>query len=667
MKYCTKCGTQMPDDSKFCTKCGSKLNGEPVESPVKSKKPMLVGVGAVLVVAMVALVIVLSKGKGTGNPDIAASPIGKSEELADDSTDKDEQSEDLAGDVEAPADDTAEAEDDTDTVSPEAFEAYKDYARTNYGDMSFFKYSMIYLDSDDIPECVVWCGSSENVDCNVCVMSYKDGEVQAYQTEGNYYRVDFSYYEKSEVFCATKINATGGNSYFQEIVRLKDSFEKIGSTGMWTEDAGTSYNIQINGEDVSDEREIMEYINNFGCSTDITESDTFDSLDSAYASIGGAVGEKTKVSICSTSEVSNSDLEETIRLLLRAQVNECAKSPVVSDAEASHPSHLYNYCSAVMVGDYKYDYFGGLKSTHSLIKNTISFVEDATYSIDVDCEYSSIFDSDVYRFSTSNREELIGVFHVTISCTNPHSTKGTWSNDKYYLVSFDVFNGKYMVSGIAESKENEFHGVCTITDADILDKINKLVDKSSPEYIAYKAYEEYIRQKTQDGRYYVGDGVFAFVDDDEFPEYVLSTGRFFEGSKAIFHRGTILSYQSDGGVRELSMGLFMPKDTLQDGIMVDKARSGRIFAEMTSSKRSGSLVDRESIYRLFSMPDSLDEHEMDYKEVTYGVNGAGVGVFFDEDGVGTNLSGFQECYFRSLPCAFWDLVKNNYDVEFVTE
>lgn len=88
MKYCTKCGTQMPDESKFCTKCGSRLSREPVESPAKSKKPMLVGVCAVLVVAVVALVIVLSKGKGSGNPDIAASSSNVSTEKESGGTEK---------------------------------------------------------------------------------------------------------------------------------------------------------------------------------------------------------------------------------------------------------------------------------------------------------------------------------------------------------------------------------------------------------------------------------------------------------------------------------------------------------------------------------------------------------------------------------------------------
>lgn len=60
MKYCTKCGTQVPDDSKFCTKCGNKLNGETIESSSKSRKSMLVGSGAILAVAVVAVLFVTS-------------------------------------------------------------------------------------------------------------------------------------------------------------------------------------------------------------------------------------------------------------------------------------------------------------------------------------------------------------------------------------------------------------------------------------------------------------------------------------------------------------------------------------------------------------------------------------------------------------------------------
>lgn len=262
----------------------------------------------------------------------------------------------------------------------------------------------------------------------------------------------------------------------------------------------------------------------------------------------------------------------------------------------------------------------------------------------------------------------MGVFHVTLSYTNPHSTKGTRSNDKYYLVSFDVFNGKYMISGIAESEENEGHRFGTVTDADVLDKIDKLVDKSSPEYIAYKAYEEYIDKNiSRDGQYFVGDGVFAFIDDDEFPEYIISVGRLFQYEHSdVYATGKILSYQSDGSVREMELHFPVIKDILQDGVMVDKARSGKVLIETTSTRRSGARVDVNSEYKLYTMPDSLDT-DISYKDGSYSTNDVGAGIFIDEGGVETNLSGFQEYYFRSFPCAFWELMKNNYDVEFVTD
>lgn len=88
MKYCTKCGTQMPDDSKFCTECGSQLSGESARQPVKNKMPMLVGSGTVLAVAAAALVLVLGRGKGSDNSDIAASSSNVSSEKESGGTEK---------------------------------------------------------------------------------------------------------------------------------------------------------------------------------------------------------------------------------------------------------------------------------------------------------------------------------------------------------------------------------------------------------------------------------------------------------------------------------------------------------------------------------------------------------------------------------------------------
>lgn len=38
--FCTKCGEQIPDNSKFCTKCGARLDGAFEDAPTK-KLPSL--------------------------------------------------------------------------------------------------------------------------------------------------------------------------------------------------------------------------------------------------------------------------------------------------------------------------------------------------------------------------------------------------------------------------------------------------------------------------------------------------------------------------------------------------------------------------------------------------------------------------------------------------
>lgn len=67
MRYCTKCGAEMSDDSKFCAKCGSPLSkgslsgysssGVSANESGKSKKMIFVGGGAAVVLAVVIFVV----------------------------------------------------------------------------------------------------------------------------------------------------------------------------------------------------------------------------------------------------------------------------------------------------------------------------------------------------------------------------------------------------------------------------------------------------------------------------------------------------------------------------------------------------------------------------------------------------------------------------------
>ena len=36
--FCSKCGKELPDNSRFCTGCGAKVNTDPVQVPPDSLK-----------------------------------------------------------------------------------------------------------------------------------------------------------------------------------------------------------------------------------------------------------------------------------------------------------------------------------------------------------------------------------------------------------------------------------------------------------------------------------------------------------------------------------------------------------------------------------------------------------------------------------------------------
>jgi len=67
--YCTKCGTQLPEEAQFCSNCGTKVMGYNHEAikdsihpvtDVKSKKKMIVLCGALLaVICLIVLVFVI--------------------------------------------------------------------------------------------------------------------------------------------------------------------------------------------------------------------------------------------------------------------------------------------------------------------------------------------------------------------------------------------------------------------------------------------------------------------------------------------------------------------------------------------------------------------------------------------------------------------------------
>ena len=57
MRYCTKCGTEVSDNSTFCEKCGNKVDEVSTGRAGKNTKIIFIGVGAAFVLAVVIFVV----------------------------------------------------------------------------------------------------------------------------------------------------------------------------------------------------------------------------------------------------------------------------------------------------------------------------------------------------------------------------------------------------------------------------------------------------------------------------------------------------------------------------------------------------------------------------------------------------------------------------------
>lgn len=55
VKYCQQCGAQLDDDADFCTECGNHVNPKSGNSISISKKTILIGVIAIIIIAVIGI------------------------------------------------------------------------------------------------------------------------------------------------------------------------------------------------------------------------------------------------------------------------------------------------------------------------------------------------------------------------------------------------------------------------------------------------------------------------------------------------------------------------------------------------------------------------------------------------------------------------------------
>lgn len=142
-------------------------------------------------------------------------------------------------------------------------------------------YTLIYLNEDEIPECLVWT-NPYSFDATVYgmmhVLSYNNGTVQMYASESVYlFQAAFSYTPKRNKFCIeTVLGLRSATDWF--MVELESDFSRLGSA--WQDNTWDEYYFYLNDVEVQEE-ELDAYINSFDFETTLYTAEA-ESLLSAY-------------------------------------------------------------------------------------------------------------------------------------------------------------------------------------------------------------------------------------------------------------------------------------------------------------------------------------------------------------------------------------------------
>lgn len=192
MKYCKNCGTELAEGAGFCEKCGNPVGQMSKQGSGKKKWVLAISSGVViLAVAIVgglfAMGVIGGKDKvvqtSTGTVDIQKTPSVTGEAVGG--------TEELEGSKQKDTSDNGNAED----MAWEAYVAYKAYIAAGKNSVNYEGdsdeedseieddncYALIYLDSDDYPELVVWYARARS---GGCLYTYKNGEVIKTEIDG---------------------------------------------------------------------------------------------------------------------------------------------------------------------------------------------------------------------------------------------------------------------------------------------------------------------------------------------------------------------------------------------------------------------------------------------------------------------------------------------------
>ncbi len=274
--FCTKCGAKIDGDAGFCSECGNPVTayagGGPMPGPVKDdrteKNSFLQGPGkwlvlalAVLVVVVIVLVVVLvmkrsdsDKARSRSETDIERDREEEDDKRNEKEEDgkRDDEEEDHreiesegSGENQGEVEKAAPTEEETAVpVDPSVWiEGYANWLKA-YGKDENVSISLVAIDGDTIPECLVWWDN--DWDSELYVLSYRESGIAEYLSGGR--DIWFECQEQSGCFaCMTYSGLT--ISWF--ITELSDSgFADIGEITSGPDPQTNDYNYYIGNQEV---------------------------------------------------------------------------------------------------------------------------------------------------------------------------------------------------------------------------------------------------------------------------------------------------------------------------------------------------------------------------------------------------------------------------------
>lgn len=279
MKYCKKCGAELPEGAGFCEKCGNPVGEAAKQGGSKKKWILAVSLG-VIVLAAATVGTLAAIGVIGGKEDVAQTGAGVT--TGQSGVTGAAVSGGSVATV-APKEVPGEKDKSAEDAAWEAYNAYKAYLKgrdetEDISDDVYYRYALIYLDSDDYPELVEYC-NMPTVE-NIALYTYKNGEVTntEFKSSGVSYKKRQGYlYDVCRHSAVWAIDVVGE----LEGTRVTILFDG-GFTYNEMEDPDTKLSATVNEEEVPVEeydKRLAEYIGN---ENDWDAPEYFETIDEAF-------------------------------------------------------------------------------------------------------------------------------------------------------------------------------------------------------------------------------------------------------------------------------------------------------------------------------------------------------------------------------------------------